>query len=110
VRALRRAGVTVTPQFMGVADAPRWLLDEWGIAWSIPTISCLPPYYLRKLPASSGPHWLLTMTEGSECPEGWAKIINQSGIDRLIVPCQWNADAFARGGVACPITVVAGGT
>lgn len=110
LQALRRAGVFVMPHFAGAADAPAWMRDEWGMDFDTPTISCLPPYYLRKLPQSSGPHWLLTMTEGSECPDGWAEHINKSGISRLIVPCQWNADAFARGGVKCPITVIHGGT
>jgi len=110
VQALRRAGVAVTSHFAGAADAPEWLLKEWGVDWSIPTISCLPPYYLRKLPAGAGPHWLLTMTEGSECPGGWAEIINRSGVERVIVPCQHNAEAFVGGGVRVPANVVQGGT
>lgn len=110
VRALRRAGVKVTPHLIGAAEAAPWLLDEWGIDWSIPTISCLPPYYLRPLPKGSAPHWLLTMTEGSQCPDGWAKAIEEAGIEHLIVPCEHNAKAFANGGVRCPITVIHGGT
>lgn len=118
IQALERAGVAVTAHFAGAADAPAWMLDSWGVDFSVPTISCLPPYYLRKLPKGSapfgklraGPHWLLTMTEGSECPDGWAEIINKSGIERVIVPCQHNADAFAAGGVEAPITVIHGGT
>lgn len=110
IQALRRAGVTVTPHFIGSADAPDWLTTEWGIDWSLPTISCLPPFYLRKLPKGSGLHWLLTMTEGSELPDGWAETIAKCNIKRVIVPCQHNADAFARGGVVCPIHVIHGGT
>lgn len=110
IKALRRAGVDVTPHFAGAADAPEWMRQGWGVDFSAPTLSCLPPYYLRKLPKGSGPHWLLTMTEGSECPEGWAEMINESGVSHVIVPCQWNADAFRKGGVECPITVIHGGT
>lgn len=110
IQALQRAGVDVTPHFAGAADAPAWMLDKWGVDFSVPTLSLLPPYYLRKLPAGSAPHWLLTMTEGSECPDGWADIINCSGIERVIVPCQHNAEAFAAGGVEAPITVIHGGT
>lgn len=110
LRALRNAGVSVTPHFAGAAKAASWLLDEWGIDWDYPTISCLPPYYLQRLPKGAQPHWLLTMTEGSECPEGWAETINEAGISRLIVPCQWNADAFREAGVNCPISVIPGGT
>lgn len=107
IRALRRAGVTVIPHFIGAADAPDWLRNEWGIDWTIPTISCLPPFYLRKVP---GRHWLITMTEGSDLPLGWREIIESCNVDHLIVPCQHNAEAFARGGVACPISVIPGGT
>ena len=111
IKALERAGVAITPHFAGATDAPAWMQERWGIDWSIPTISCLPPYYLRKLPKhATGAHWLLTMTEGSECPDGWADIINASGVERVIVPCEHNAKAFRDGGVVAPITVVPGGT
>jgi glycosyltransferase involved in cell wall biosynthesis len=110
VQALRRAGVSVTPHFVGAADAPAWLCNEWGVAWDRPTISCMPPFYLRRLPQGSGPHWLLSMTEGSELPQGWAKAIAWAGIDHVIVPCEHNADVFRRGGVTCPVSVIHGGT
>lgn len=111
IQALKRAGVSVTPHFAGSADAPAWMRDEWELSLlSIPTISCLPPYYLRKLPNGHAPHWLLTMTEGSECPDGWAEIINNSGVERVIVPCQHNVEAFQRGGVEVPVSVIHGGT
>lgn len=110
VKALRRAGVTVTPHLIGAANAPQWLLDEWGLDWSIPTISCLPPFYLRVMPKARGAHWLLTMTEGSRCPEGWDEAINRAGVDRVVVPCEWNADAFRASAITCPVNVVPGGT
>lgn len=110
IKALRRAGVEVMPHFAGAADAPVWMRDDWGMDFSAPTISCLPPYYLRKLPEGSAPHTLLTMTEGSAAPKGWCDIINKSGVERLIVPCEWNAQAFRSGGVECEISVIAGGT
>lgn len=110
IRALRDAGVEVWPGFIGCADAPAWLRSEWAVDFSAPTISCLPPYYLRKLPPGSAPHWLLTMTEGSECPDGWADIINESGVSHVIVPCGHNARAFREGGVSAPVSVVPGGT
>lgn len=115
IRALQRAGVDVTPHFAGAADAPGWMLDKWGVDRSAPVISCLPPYYLRKLSnltadAWTGPHWLVTMTEGSECPNGWAETINKANIEHVIVPCEHNAEAFRRGGVECPVTVIHGGT
>lgn len=110
IQALQNAGVSVTPHFAGAADAPLWMQEAWGVDFNVPTISCLPPFYLRKLPRGSAPHWLLTMTEGSECPDGWAETINKAGVSRVVVPCQWNAEAFRSGGVECPISVIPGGT
>lgn len=107
IQALESAHVEVFPHFEEALNAPQWMQEWWGIDWSNLTISCLPPYFLQKSP---GRHWLLTMTEGSECPDGWADIINESGVEHVIVPCQHNADAFARGGVTAPITVIPGGT
>lgn len=110
VQALGRAGVAVMPHFAGAADAPPWMTQGWGMSWDTPTITCAPPFYLRKLPEGHAPHWLLTMTEGSECPDGWADIINHADIEHVIVPCEHNAEAFRIGGVQCPITVIHGGT
>lgn len=110
LKALRRSGVTVTPHMIGAANAPQWLLDEWGVDWRVPTISCLPPFYLRVMPKQRGPHWLITMTEGSVCPDGWVEAINKAGVDRVIVPCEWNAQAFRDAGLDCPVSVIHGGT
>lgn len=122
VMALRKAGVTVRPELAGAATHPDWLLAERGLTWDCPTVSCMPPYHLCKLPKGAGPHWLLTMTEGSELPKGnkdpekgaitdtWAEMIAKAGIDRVIVPCEHNAKVFRDGGVNVPISVSAGGT
>jgi glycosyltransferase involved in cell wall biosynthesis len=108
VRALLKAGVDVTPILEEEMNMPAWMQQLRGTRFDDRlTISCLPPYFLQRSP---GKHWLLTMTEGSECPDDWAYMINRSGVERLIVPCQHNADAFASGGVECPITVIPGGT
>jgi aminocarboxymuconate-semialdehyde decarboxylase len=50
------------------------------------------------------------MTEGSELPPGWREWIEKASVERLIVPCPHNAEAFRRGGVTCPIHVIPGGT
>lgn len=110
IRALRTAGVAVTPHFTGCGLAPQWLQREWGLDWDCLTISCLPPYLNNPLPKGAGPHWLLTMTEGSVLPEGWLGDIEKSGVERLIMPCEHNARAFRDGGVTLPISVIAGGT
>lgn len=115
IRALLRAGVKVSPLFAGHADMPNWLLSLTDTCFDGLAISCLPPYYLRKLPkrapgVNGSRHWLLTMTEGSDCPPGWAEMINDSDVERVIVPCEHNAIAFRNGGVRVPISVVPGGT
>lgn len=111
ILALRRAGAYVSPWHCETPRMAPWMQKEQGVDWSIPTISCLPPYYLNRLPhMASGPHWLLTMTEGSVMPAGWATLINNSNITRLIVPCEHNAQVFREGGVNCPVSVIAGGT
>lgn len=110
VMALRKAGIAVRPELAGAAYHPDWLLAERGMDWDCPTISCMPPYHLCKLPQGAGPHWLLTMTEGGELPKDWADTINKSGIERVIVPCEHNAKVFRDGGVNAPVTVISGGT
>lgn len=110
VEALERSGVAVHAECVELLHMPGWMRERLGVPWQNPTISCLPPYFVAKLPDGAGPHWLFTMTEGSECPKGWAKQINDAGVDRLIVPCEHNADVFRRGGVSCPVSVIPGGT
>lgn len=106
MEALERQGIEVTADLTGIADAKPWVQERHGIAWDRLTISCIPPFYLRKVP---GRHWLITMTEGSELPDGWRKTIENANIERVIVPCQHNADVFANGGVSVPISVIPGG-
>lgn len=110
IAALRKLGVDVRPQHTEIANAPAAMQAELGLEWDALTVSCLPPFYLNRVP---GPHWLITMTEGSRLPSepvNWAETINRSGVERVIVPCQHNADVFAKGGVTAPIDVIPGGT
>lgn len=115
IRALRDAGHEVCPLLAPQCDAPAWLHQQWGIDWSAPTVSCLPPFGLHMTPGP-GPHWLYTMTEGSALPgetekyRAWADIINESNVSRVIVPCAQNAEVFRSGGVAAPVNVIHGGT
>lgn len=103
--ALVALGVEVHPQHTEIANADGWVQDRLGVTWDGLTISCLPPFYLNRVP---GRHWLLSMTEGSELPAGWADTIQHSGVERIIVPCRHNADVFAACGL--PVHVVPGGT
>lgn len=88
-------------------EMPYWLQKQEGINWDGLTISMLPPYYLQPVP---GRHWLFSMTEGSKIPDSWVKQINESGVERVLVPCEHNKLAFETSGVTAPINVVHGGT
>lgn len=109
-KALIRQGIDVHLLLAEQCNAPGWMHERWGIDWSAHAVSILPPFYLQSTPPGSGPHWLYTMTEGSALPAGWERIINASNVERVIVPCQHNADVFYGGGVLAPIDVVPGGT
>lgn len=105
IRALLRFNVDVRVHLHEVANMPEWMRIRNDVTWDRLTISCLPPFYLNRVP---GRHWLLSMTEGSRLPAGWRETIKRSGVERIIVPCQHNADAFAVCGL--PVHVIPGGT
>lgn len=107
VSALERQGVAVAALTSDNIFAPDWLHKRWGVDWNNLTISCFPPNLVKSVP---GRHWLLSMTEGSVLPDDWAELVNKSNVERVIVPCQHNADAFERSGVDRPIHVIPGGT
>lgn len=109
IGALVRQGVAIAPSLAEMTGAPAWLAAMAGLDWAAPTLSILPPYYLRSTPAGA-PHWLLSMTEGDQLPAGWADAINASNVERVLVPCRHNAEVFAAGGVRAAITVIPGGT
>lgn len=108
-QALERAGHDVTHLLTEQCNAPARLHAKWSIDWRAPSISCTPPFYLQRTPGP-GPHWLFSMTEGSELPDGWAAIIRKHGIERILVPCRHNADVFADALPELPVHVVPGGT
>lgn len=85
---------------------PGWMQQLAGLDFGHLTISCMPPYMFPALP---GRQWGLTMTEGTKLPDGWASACNER-CERIIVPCEHNAEAFERSGVKVPIDVIHGGT
>lgn len=109
IHALLKAGVEVTHLIEEELVMPAWMQARKGYNLRDLTISCLPPYYLVKA-QGMGRRWLLTMTEGGALPQGWARHINEAGIERVIVPCEHNAQVFRAGGVQCPVSVIPGGT
>jgi glycosyltransferase involved in cell wall biosynthesis len=108
-RALIRRGLDVRPMTYADLTMPRWMREMVGIDWdSRLTIACIPPFHLPDRP--HGRMWLLSMTEGSGLPKGWAECVEAAHVERVIVPCEHNAAAFRAGGVKAPIHVIPGGT
>lgn len=107
VKALRNLGVKVKSATMDHIYMSKTMQMEDGFNTDNLTISCLPPYYLKDV---SGRHWLFSMTEGSEIPASWTDTVNNSNVERVIVPCSHNALAFINSGVEKPVYVVPGGT
>lgn len=106
IRALLNLGVDVVPILRLQLHGPGWLVRQMGIDFSSLTITCMPPYYLASLP---GRQWVLSMCEGTKLVDGWAQKVNTMS-ERLIVPCEHNAEAFRSSGVHVPIHVIPGGT
>jgi glycosyltransferase involved in cell wall biosynthesis len=107
IAALQQAGMDVHAIHIGDLDRPQPLLSQMHIDWNPLTISCMPPYMLKKIP---GRQWLYSMTEGSLIPPSWVEKIKETGVERVIVPCEHNKRAFRDSGVRVPIEVVPGGT
>lgn len=107
VRAVQSLGVQCKPATITHYDMPDWMLEQEGVSWDNLTISCMPPYMLQKIP---GRHWLFSMTEGSRIPESWVNQVNNSWVERVLVPCEHNRIAFERSGVLAPVSIIPGGT
>lgn len=106
IRGLSRSGIEVTPCLASMLELPGWMQRQAGMDFSKLTLMCGPPNEMKSVP---GKAWMLTMTECSKIEPEWAITIN--GIcERLIVPCEHNAEVFQSGGVRVPITVLHGGT
>ncbi len=106
IRALIRLGVEIHPLILAQLALPSWLRRLGGLDLGRLTIASVPPYMLKNLP---GRQWCLTMTEGTRLPGGWANTLN-STCERVIVPCEHNAEAFRSSGVRIPVHVIPGGT
>lgn len=106
VRSLNRIGVEVTPLLTDQVRLSGWIQRLAGIDYSKLTVACMPPYMLWPLP---GRQWNLTMTEGTRLPENWSGTINARA-QRVIVPCEHNAEAFVKSGTEVPVNVIPGGT
>ncbi|MBZ0293572.1 MAG: glycosyltransferase family 4 protein [Anaerolineae bacterium] len=107
VRALTRLGVDVFPgMVIETRELPSWMLRLKGYDFSKLNLMLMPGHEMISLP---GRVWGYSMYEDSSIPKGWAQNIN-AVCERLLVPCEHNAEVFERRGVKIPIHVVHGGT
>lgn len=105
VKALAQSGLTVHFSYREILEQAGWLLPMAGLDFSVPTISLGPAEDIQPIP---GRQWGYAMYETTQIPDGWHKKIN-TNCERLLVPCEHNADVFRKGGVKIPIHVIHGG-
>lgn len=96
--ALRRQEVTVTTRLIST------LKTKWT-DWQRITLGVL---YGAHICPVEGRLWVWTMWEDTKPPPDWIRRINRY-VDRLLVPCPHNAEAFQDAGVKVPVSVVPGG-
>lgn len=106
VRELAFLGLEVHPGVLDELNHPSWLQRMQGRDFGDLTITCAPGDKVRGIP---GRQWVFSMTEDTKIPLEWVENLNGYA-ERVIVPCEQNAEAFARCGVTVPVHVVNGGT
>lgn len=104
-RALSRLGIGVHPLLTEQLKWDGFMQHLAGLDFSRLTVSLI---VHAKFPGIPGRQWGYTMWECDKLPDEWAETINAT-CERLLVPCQWNADVFKAGGVDVPIHVIPGG-
>lgn len=105
VRELIRQGVDIRPLIETQLEVSRWLWPLMNMDFSHPTLSLMPGHHFVSLP---GRQVAYSMYECTRIPDDWAENINDT-VERLLVPCEHNAEVFADCGVKVPIKVVHGG-
>lgn len=115
VEALRAAGIAVEYRAWHAADRDgparvgpfrRDERPECSVAEDAPTIAHLVPehYPAVRTVVAGGPLVAHTVWETDRLPARWADLLN--ALDAVLVPCEWNREVFAAGGVTTPIDVV----
>lgn len=107
MRELMRTGTNVTPLSLEMLDWDGWILRSAGVDFGRLTISIMNPGQMRGIP---GRQWGISMYESTKMADKWIDNILDH-IERLIVPCPWNAEVFRDNGVPnhIPIDVVGEG-
>lgn len=103
VRALQNEGMQVKSCTMDTLSMPSWMLEQEGVSWDNLTISSMNGKYLQPVP---GRHWLLTMVESDYVAPDIVARINRMNIERILVPCAANADAFRNSGANPPVSIL----
>ena len=123
IRALHNAGIPVWPLFVGRRDAQgtlplgRAIVDDASFA-DLPAIlqatagpiaydtviAHMIPDLWGRLDESNKRLIGYTVWEADALPEHWPAILNK--VDRILVPCRFNIELFARSGVTRPVHVV----
>lgn len=107
LRELVYAGVDVQASHVLNGELPGWIRRLTGMDFSRLTFNVMPPYEMQALPTRQ---WCLTMYEDSGVPDTFVQAANEM-CERIIVPCDMNADAFRECGLreTTPISVIGGG-
>lgn len=117
---LRRAGADMLPWQRQQEDAPAWLqtvasdasladLPALLAATAAPVrhdtvVIQTVPEFMGKFLEAGRRNVGYTTWETDRLPSHWSPLLNQ--LQRIVVPCRFNAEVFAAGGVTVPIRVV----
>lgn len=106
LRQLGLHGVQVHPGLLSELELPGWVQRMQGRDFGDLTLTIAPGGCVKGIP---GRQWVMSMTEDTKVPSEWVDKINDHA-ERLIVPCQQNAEAFEKCGVEVPVHVLHWGT
>ncbi len=87
-------------------------LQEWVEAGNYHYVFHHPPVYAIKLPVTRGiagnslTTTCFTVWETDSIPPVWEDILMHLDVDKIVVPCEWNREAFEGFGSNRPVTVV----
>lgn len=102
IAELLRHGVQITPFQQQWTTVPAWLGRLAGFDFSRLTLSMMSGDWVEPV---AGRQWVFSMWEDTKLPDEWVVRFNAFS-ERIIVPCEHNAQVFRESGVTKPIHVV----
>lgn len=107
MRGLMRHGVDVRPLSTEMLEWEGWVLRQSGVDFSRLTVGIMSGSAFKAIP---GRQWGISMYESTQLPDEWVDIMSNA-LERLIVPCEWNAEIFRDNGIPSriPIDIVGEG-